>query len=123
MSLTRRALVRSSAALGLAACSGPGGSHVPAPVAPASLDAFARRLRDLSRRSGLKVARIETFHRDANVALVRVAADDGSEGWGQVAPYDADIAATVLHRKIAPAALGADPYDIDAISDRAVESN
>ena len=122
MPLTRRALVRSSAALGLAACTAPGSA--PSPAAPvAGLDAFRDRLRALPARSGLKVARVETFHRDGNVALVRVAADDGAEGWGQVAPYDADITATVLHRKIAPLVLGADPYDHEALADRCVEAN
>ncbi|UCC23300.1 MAG: hypothetical protein JSW23_04400 [Planctomycetota bacterium] len=41
--------------------------------------------------------------------------DDGSEGFGQISTYDADISATVFHRKIAPFALGTDPADIDAL--------
>jgi L-alanine-DL-glutamate epimerase-like enolase superfamily enzyme len=116
---TRRAFLGSAAALGLSACASRGGPHAP----PAGLDAFTARLRDLPRKSGLKIRRLETFTRETTVALVRVTADDGSEGWGQVAPFEADITAQILHRRIAPLALGTDPYDIDTLSERAVDSN
>jgi L-alanine-DL-glutamate epimerase-like enolase superfamily enzyme len=53
----------------------------------------------------MKIASIETFSTQ-DVALVRVLTDSGGEGWGQVAPYNADITARVLHRQIAPHALG-----------------
>jgi len=69
-----------------------------------------------------KIARIETFTRDP-ITIVRVATDDGREGFGQVAPFNADITATVLHRQIAPHVLGCDPYDVEDISDRCVERN
>ena len=49
---------------------------------------------------GLKIKKIETWSRPS-VAVVRVTADNGMEGWGQISTYDADISATVLHRKIA----------------------
>jgi L-alanine-DL-glutamate epimerase-like enolase superfamily enzyme len=52
---------------------------------------------------------------------VRVCTDDGAEGWGQISPYNADISATVLHRQIAPHALGADPADLAALEDRILE--
>ena len=68
----------------------------------------------------MKIQRIETFTRGA-VSLVRVEADDGSEGFGQIAPFNADIAAAVLHRQVAPHVLGADPAE--AIADRCVEAN
>lgn len=84
---------------------------------------FQTRYRSLSAKSGLRVQKIETFTQGSNLCLVRVQADDGSAGIGQIAPFDADISATVLHRKIAPLVLGADPYDVEAISDRCVESN
>lgn len=61
--------------------------------------------------SKMKIQRIETFT-DQFVCFVRVTADDGSQGWGQVAPYNADITAAVLHRQVAPYALGQDAYDI-----------
>ena len=57
---------------------------------------------------------IESFS-NAFVALVRVTAEDGSQGWGQLAPYNADISAQVLHRQVAPHALGQDADDIEAI--------
>src|SRR5262249_126525 len=56
-----------------------------------------------------RIASIETFS-TPDVALVRVQSDDGGEGWGQVAPYNADITARVVHRQIASHALG-EPAD------------
>ncbi len=62
----------------------------------------------------MKIASVESFSTE-DVALVRVRTDDGAEGWGQVAPYHADITAQVLHRQIAPHALGRDPLDIESL--------
>lgn len=70
----------------------------------------------------MKIKSIETFTRD-QLCLVRVRTDDGDEGYGQAAPFHADITATVLHRQIAPHVLGVDPDAMDAISDRCVEAN
>jgi len=72
--------------------------------------------------SGLKIKSLETFTL-GHVSIVRITADDGSEGFGQISTYDADIAATVFHRKIAPHALGANPADIDSLVDRCIEAN
>jgi L-alanine-DL-glutamate epimerase-like enolase superfamily enzyme len=69
----------------------------------------------------MKIKTIETFTR-GQVAIVRVRTDDGAEGWGQTAPFNADITAQVLHRQVAPHALGADPADIDALVERIVEA-
>ena len=71
---------------------------------------------------GRKIASIETFTL-GNVAVTRVETEDGAEGWGQLSTYDADIAATILHRKIAGNVLGKDPADIDDIVDNCIESN
>jgi L-alanine-DL-glutamate epimerase-like enolase superfamily enzyme len=73
------------------------------------------------------IQRIETFTR-GNFSLVRVTTDDGSQGWGQIAPFHADISATVLHRQIAPLAIGVDigdasHADIDTLTERCVERN
>jgi L-alanine-DL-glutamate epimerase-like enolase superfamily enzyme len=65
----------------------------------------------------VKITSIETFG-NLWVALVRVCTDEGVEGWGQVAPYNADITASVLHRQIAPHALGTDALDIEGLVDR-----
>jgi L-alanine-DL-glutamate epimerase-like enolase superfamily enzyme len=62
----------------------------------------------------MRIERIETYATE-EVALVRVRTDDGGEGWGQVAPYNADITAQVLHRQVAPHALGADAQDISSL--------
>ncbi len=64
-----------------------------------------------------RIAKIETFS-NAFVAFVKLTADDGAVGWGQCSTYHADIAATVLHRQIAPWALGEDAEDVDALVDR-----
>jgi L-alanine-DL-glutamate epimerase-like enolase superfamily enzyme len=68
----------------------------------------------------VRIASIESFG-TRDVALVRVRTDDGAEGWGQVAPYNADITAEVLHRQVAPHALGRDPLDVDALVDEIPE--
>lgn len=62
----------------------------------------------------MKLKTIETFTNEF-VCFVRATAEDGSQGWGQVAPYYADITAQVVHRQVAPYALGMDCFDIDAI--------
>jgi L-alanine-DL-glutamate epimerase-like enolase superfamily enzyme len=72
--------------------------------------------------TGLRIEKIETFTR-GYLSVVRIVTDDGSEGFGQIAPYDADISAMVLHRKIAGHWLGKDPADLADISDRCIEAN
>ena len=49
----------------------------------------------------MKVHRIDTFTRGP-VSLVRVTTDAGRDGIGQIAPYNADIAATVLQGRPLP---------------------
>lgn len=69
----------------------------------------------------MRIKSIETFTR-GHLSLVRVRTDDGAEGFGQIAPFNADISALVLHRQIAPHALGADATDIDGLAGRCVEA-
>jgi L-alanine-DL-glutamate epimerase-like enolase superfamily enzyme len=69
----------------------------------------------------VKIKSIETFTTEF-VGLVRLTAEDGSQGWGQVSTYNADISALVLHRQVAPYALGADAFDIDSLVLRIVEA-
>ncbi len=64
----------------------------------------------------MRIASVETFG-DQHVALVRVRTDEGAEGWGQVAPYHADLTAQVLHRQVAPHALGGDALEIEPLVD------
>ena len=69
----------------------------------------------------MRIKTIETFTRDQGTGIVRIRTDDGAEGIGQMAPSNADISVIVLHRQIAPLALGADPTDIDGLVDRCME--
>ncbi len=64
----------------------------------------------------MEIQSIETFSTEL-VCLLRLRTDSGHEGWGQVAPYHADITAKVVHRQVAPHVLGADASDIDALVD------
>ena len=64
----------------------------------------------------MKISSIETFSTEF-VGFVRVTAEDGAEGWGQVSPYNADITAKVLHRQVAPWSLGQDEDDIERLID------
>lgn len=66
--------------------------------------------------SRVKIQRIETFCNEF-VGFVRVTADDGMHGWGQVSAYNADISCTILHRQVAPYALGHDADAIEALVD------
>lgn len=68
----------------------------------------------------MKIQKIETFC-NQHVGFVRVTADSGAQGWGQVSPYNADITTQVLHRQVAPWSLGQGVMDIDALVDRVAE--
>ncbi len=71
----------------------------------------------------MKIQKIETFC-NPHVGFVRVTADSGAQGWGQVSAYNADITSQVLHRQIAPWSLGqgvAATADIGALADRIAE--
>ena len=64
----------------------------------------------------MRISAIETFCTEF-VCFVRVTGENGAAGWGQVAPYNADITAQVMHRQVAPWALGQDARDIAALVD------
>ncbi len=66
------------------------------------------------------IQRIETFS-NPFVCFVRIHLEDGLQGWGQTAPYHADITAQVLHRQVAPWVLGQDGTDVDALGHRVME--
>ncbi len=53
----------------------------------------------------MKISSIETFTNEY-LCFVRVKTNQGDEGWGQVSTYNADITAQIVHRHIAPHALG-----------------
>src|ERR1700751_3363773 len=60
------------------------------------------------------IATLETFSNEF-VCFVRVTAQDGALGWGQLSTYNADITATIFHRQVAPWGLGRDALDIGAL--------
>lgn len=86
-------------------------------------EGLGNRIEVLGKKTGLKIKKIETYTRGSNLSVVRVLADDGSEGYGQISTYDADISAQIMHRKIARHALGKDPGDLNEIVDRCIEAN
>jgi L-alanine-DL-glutamate epimerase-like enolase superfamily enzyme len=69
----------------------------------------------------MKIVSLETFS-TRNLSFVRLVTDEGVEGWGQTAPFNADITAQVFHRQVAPHALGANPDDLDDLLDRIIEA-
>jgi L-alanine-DL-glutamate epimerase-like enolase superfamily enzyme len=71
---------------------------------------------------GLRITKIETFSKP-EVTLVRITTNNNMKGWGQISTYNADIAALVLHRDLAPTVFRMDPVDIDDIVDRCIEAN
>ena len=68
----------------------------------------------------MNIKSIETFCNEF-ICFVRVTADNDQQGWGQVAPYHADITAQVLHRQVAPHILGQNAMDIGALVERVLE--
>src|SRR5258708_16610091 len=62
----------------------------------------------------MKIKSIETFANEF-VGFVRVTDETGLAGWGQVANYNADITVLVLHRQVAPWAIGRDALDIESL--------
>ena len=64
----------------------------------------------------MKIKSIETFCSEF-VGFVRVTADCGEQGWGQVSTYNSDITCKILHRQIAPWSIGEDAMDIDYLVD------
>jgi L-alanine-DL-glutamate epimerase-like enolase superfamily enzyme len=68
----------------------------------------------------MQLKSIETFT-TPDVGFVRVTAQDGSQGWGQVSTYHSDITCQVLHRQVAPHVLGQDTTDLDDLLDIVAE--
>src|ERR1700727_1826043 len=68
----------------------------------------------------MKIHQLETFANQF-VCFVRLTTDTGDVGWGQTSTYNADITAAIFHRQVAPWALGADAFAIDALVERIEE--
>jgi L-alanine-DL-glutamate epimerase-like enolase superfamily enzyme len=69
----------------------------------------------------MKIQSIETFCTQW-VSVVRVRTADGAEGWGQISPYNADISSAVMHRQVAPHAVGRDASDLAGLEKQILES-
>lgn len=80
----------------------------------------AGRLQGQAITVDMRIARLETFS-TRFIGFVRVTSDSGAQGWGQLSTYNSDISAQVLHRQVAPYALGADIFPIDPLLDRIEE--
>ncbi|MBM4149514.1 MAG: mandelate racemase/muconate lactonizing enzyme family protein [Lentisphaerae bacterium] len=65
------------------------------------------------------IERIETYANDA-LCVVKVYTDDGVYGVGQTAPFDADITALIVHRRMAPIYLGKDPRRMEELAREAI---
>lgn len=64
--------------------------------------------------TGPRIDRIETFCTPL-IGFVRVTAEDGTQGWGQVSTYSSDITCEILHRQVAPWALGRGMDALEAV--------
>jgi len=126
MSLSRRHLIKgmglglagaavSGLPVGRATAATPAGSY---PYLGRTEDYAEFRIID----PGLTIAKVESWTA-GSFGLVRVTTGDGREGTGQMSTFEPDITATVLHRQVAPHALGADPAEIDALVDRVIDAN
>jgi len=62
----------------------------------------------------MKITSIETFTTQY-VCFVRVTTEDGAQGFGQTAPYHADITAQVLHRQVARWVLHKDEDNLEQL--------
>jgi L-alanine-DL-glutamate epimerase-like enolase superfamily enzyme len=70
----------------------------------------------------VRITGIDTYVRGP-LAVVRVRTDDGAEGIGQTAPYEAETSARVLHAMVAPLFLGRDPWDVEALVDECLRTH
>lgn len=68
----------------------------------------------------MKIKKLETWTNEF-VCFVKVTTDCDNTGWGQVAPYHADITATVLHRMVSPHIVGLNALNIDALTTTVTE--
>ena len=68
----------------------------------------------------MKIKKIQSFYRD-NICVVKITSEDGAVGFGQCAPFNADITQLILHKQVARHALGADDSDF-SLADKVILS-
>lgn len=66
--------------------------------------------------TGPRIRSIETFSTPI-IGFVRITTEDGQTGWGQVSTYNSDITCEILHRQVAPWALGRGMDAVEEIID------
>jgi len=71
---------------------------------------YARGERD----TGPRIKKLESFCTPL-IGFVRVTAEDGTTGWGQVSTYNSDLTCEILHRQVAPWALGRGMDALEAV--------
>ncbi len=64
-----------------------------------------------------------TTHTTPLICVVEIRTDTGETGWGQTAPFHAEITVTVLHRLVAPEVFRTDDPAPDTLSDAVVAAN
>jgi L-alanine-DL-glutamate epimerase-like enolase superfamily enzyme len=64
------------------------------------------------------IERIDSYYKD-NVTIVKITSSDGAIGYGQTAPFNADIAQIILHRQLASLVLG-EPDDDFTLATRVI---
>jgi L-alanine-DL-glutamate epimerase-like enolase superfamily enzyme len=67
----------------------------------------------------MEIKKVETFT-TRNLSVVRVTTEDGMQGYGQIAPYHANISALVLHQQISGHAIGADADNIGGLAEACI---
>ena len=68
----------------------------------------------------MKITKLETFTKPF-VSFVKTTLEDGSEGYGQMSTYHADITAQIFHKQVAPWVLGKLWTDFDDLENLVLE--
>ncbi len=66
----------------------------------------------------MKIKKIQSFYKN-NICIVKVISEDGAFGYGQCAPFNADITQLILHKQVAQHVLGQEDNDF-AIADKVI---
>ena len=70
----------------------------------------------------MKIIKLESFTKPF-VSFVRVTLEDGSNGFGQMSTYHADITAKIFHKQLAPWVLGKHWENFENIEKLSVGAN
>src|SRR4029453_15160460 len=84
------------------------------PSRPAPNSGRFLRPQSISVGTNMKIKRLETFS-TRDIGFVRVTAEDGAQGFGQVSPYNANIPVPGFPRQGARRALGEDENDVERL--------